>query len=153
MINSLKDIILNNNGAIKALEFLGNGASIRVVIDEDHDILVSKTAGRISVREFDSSSNRPDITINIPAEIIMSIFSTHAETAHEFIINSADIMTEKTNIEKISLTVHSGIMKLTLLGYLKIIPIGGPKLLKILSRYGIGSVSEIKRKLTKLTNR
>lgn len=153
MINSLKDIILSNKGAIKALESLGNGASIRVIIDEGSDILVSKTAGRISVREFDGSSVRPDITVKIPAEIIMSVFSTYTETAHEFIINSAGIMTEKVNMERISLAVHSGLMKLTMLGYLKIIPLGGSQLLKILSRYGVGSVSEIKRRLAKLTNR
>jgi hypothetical protein len=153
MINSLKDLILSNKGAIKALESLGNGAAIRVIIDESNDILVSKTAGRISVREFGSSSVRPDITIKIPAEIIMSVFSTYTETAHEFIVNSAGMITEKNNIEKISLAVHSGVLKLTMLGYLKIIPIGGSQLLKILSRYGVGSVSEIKRRLAKLTNR
>lgn len=153
MITNFKELILGNKGAVEAFQTLGNGASIRVIMCDGCDILVSKASGKINVNRFNPSSDRPDLTVSIPYETVQSVFSAGTSNARDFIVNSASILTDKDNIEKISVSAHTGIMKLTMLGYLKAIPIGGSGLIKILSRYGINSITDIKRKLAKLTNR
>lgn len=153
MITNFRELLLGNKGAVEALQSLANGASIRVIMCDGCDILVSKISGKIQVNRFDPSSGRPDITVKIPYETVQTVFSAGTMNAHDFIVNSAAVLTDKANIEKISVAAHAGIMKLTMLGYLKAVPTGGSSLLKILSRYGISSITDIKRKLAKLTNR
>ena len=153
MITNFKELILSNKGAVEALQSLSNGASIRVIMSDGCDILVSKVSGKINVSPFNPSSDRPDITVRIPYDTVRSVFSAGTTNARDFIVNSASILTDKDNIEKISVAAHTGILKLTMLGYLKAVPMGGSSLLKILSRYGISSITDIKRKLAKLTNR
>ena len=51
------------------------------------------------------------------------------------------------------LVIYANFLKLTLHGYLKILPLGGTAFLKVLKEHGLGSIFAIEKKLAAFKNK
>jgi len=154
MKNSIESLIRKNNGAVEALNVLSKGASFRVKVTEGEDVVISKLSNSFIVTPF-SPELYPDFTISSNIEIISKVFDScgGCSDVKAFLINSTKTLMNGENRKHVSLSVHSGFIKLTVNGYFRILTLGGREFLRTLSEYGIDSINTIRKKLANFTNR
>lgn len=154
MNNPVELLIRENKGAVEVINTLSDGASFRIAVEDGEDVIVSKSDKSYAVTPL-NAGHRPDFTIFTNFEVINKAFNSceKCDDAKTFLVNSLKTLMNGENRKHVSLSVHSGLIRLTLNGYFKIFSLGGRQFLKTLSEHGIGSVSTIRKKLANFTNR
>jgi hypothetical protein len=142
----------NNKGANELIMHLSKGACFRVVVQNRGDVLVTRLRKSYLVASWHESMS-PDFTVTLTEDLFDAIFVTESDSARQFILQCFSIALKKEHRSRISLSVHTGILKLTTKGYFKIVTLGGSQLLSMLRDYGLGSLSSIKKALDKITNK
>ena len=148
---SVEEAVRKNDAVMKILNSLSKGASFGVTLECGEKVIVSREKCGISFRE--SGSEKPDFTVSMPEEVFSQLFSeeTSALTVQDFLAFAAKLLTYEK--EKVGLVIYSNFLKLTLHGYLKILPLGGTTFLKILKENGVGSIFAIEKKLAAFRNK
>ena len=147
-----EQFLKKNKGADDLIMHLSKGACFRVVIENKEDICVTRLRRSYLVAPYHESVS-PDFTLLLPEDLFGIVFNTESESAREFVLQSFSTALKKEHRTRISLSVHTGIVKLTMKGYFKIVTLGGVQLLNMLKEYGLGSISSIKKALVKITNK
>ncbi len=147
-----EQFLKKNKGADDLIMHLFKGACFRVVIENKEDICVTKLRKSYLVAPYHESAS-PDFTVFLPDDLFDAIFNTESENAREFVLQCFSTALKKEHRTRISLSVHTGIKRLAVKGYFKIVTLGGSQLLNMLKEYGLGSISSIKKSLIKITNK
>lgn len=148
---SIEEAVRKNNAVMKILNSLSKGASFEVKLDCGVRAIVSREKCGISFRE--SGSEKPDFIVSMPEEVFAKLFSEYTSdlTVQDFLAFAAKLLTGEK--EKLELVIYANFLKLTLHGYLKILPLGGTTFLKILKENGVGSIFAIEKKLAAFRNK
>ncbi len=141
-----------NKGAKELIMHLSKGACFRVIVEDKGDICITRLRQSYLVAPWHESM-KPDFTATFPEDLFNIIFVTQSDSAREFILQCFSTALKKEHRSRISLSIHTGILKLTTKGYFKIVTLGGSQLLSMLKEYGLGSLSSIKKALDKITNK
>ena len=149
---SVEETVRKNNAVMKILESLSKGASFGVVVENIEKILVSREKSEIAFKTL-SESDKPDFVVSMNEEVFKKLFSEYASTlnAGDFLVFSAKLLADEK--EKINLVIYANFLKLTLHGYLKVLPLGGTAFLKVLKDHGLGSIFAIEKKLAAFKNK
>ena len=142
---SVEEAVRGNGAVMKILGSLSKGASFGVVVEGVEKVLVSHEKGVIMFREL-AENERPDFIVSMQEEVFTKLFSEYASTlnAGDFLVFSAELLSDEK--DKMDLVIYANFLKLTLHGYLKILPLGGTAFLKVLKDHGLGSVFAIEKK-------
>ena len=149
---SVEEAVRGNGAVMKILGSLSKGASFGVVVEGVEKVLVSHEKGVIMFREL-AENERPDFIVSMQEEVFTKLFSEYASTlnAGDFLVFSAELLSDEK--DKMDLVIYANFLKLTLHGYLKILPLGGTAFLKVLKEHGLGSVFAIEKKLAAFKNK
>lgn len=148
---SIEEAVRKNDAVMKILNSLSKGASFGVSVECGGKIIVSREKCEISFSE--PGSEKPDFVISMPEEVFKKLFSEYSSTlsVEDFLAFAAKLLADEK--EKINLVIYANFLKLTLHGYLKILPLGGTAFLKILKDNGVGSIFAIEKKLAAFRNK
>ena len=149
---SVEEAVRGNGAVMKILGSLSKGASFGVVVEGAERVLVSHEKGDISFSRL-GESDKPDFVVTMQDEVFTKLFSDYSATlnAGDFLVFSAKLLSDEK--EKINLVIYANFLKLTLHGYLKVLPLGGTAFLKVLKEHGLGSVFAIEKKLAAFKNK
>ena len=150
---SIEEAVRNNGAVMKILDSLSKGASFGVSVECGEKVIVSRETGVVSFRAL-SGSDKPDFIVTMQEEVFEKLFSEHTSTltAQDFLVYSAKLLSGECK-DKIALVIYANFLKLTLHGYLKILPLGGAAFLKVLKEHGLGSIFAIEKKLAAFKNK
>ena len=148
---SIEEAVRKNDAVMKILNSLSKGASFGVSVECGETANVSREKCGISFSEL--GTEKPDFVISMPEEVFTQLFSeyTSALTVPDFLAFAAKLLADEK--EKINLVIYANFLKLTLHGYLKILPLGGTAFLKILKDNVVGSIFAIEKKLAAFRNK
>lgn len=154
MTEKIEQLVRKNKGAVEVINALANGASFRVSVENGEDVVIIKSSGNFSVVPF-AAGHTPDFTVFSSYDVIRSAFDScgGCSDVSTFLVNATKTLMNSENRKHVSLSVHSGFIKLTMNGYFKILALGGRDFLKTLREYGIDSINTIRKKLANFTNR
>ncbi len=150
---SVEEAVRNNGAVMKILDSLSKGASFGVVVEGGEKVIVSRETGAVSFRES-GGNDKPDFVVSMQEEVFAKLFSEYTSTlnAQDFLVFSAKLLAGECK-EKINLIIYANFLKLTLHGYLKILPLGGTAFLKVLKENGLGSIFAIEKTLAAFKNK
>lgn len=147
---SIERTIKANKGAIETLLTLSNSASFQVIM-EGESFLFSRKEDSFIISN-PSSNSAPDFTVSLPHSLFSAIFKHNSDNSKEFLINSAEILTESENKKHLSLSIHKSFFKLMSHRYFKLLTLGGRQFLLKLAESGLTDITTIRKKITSLTN-
>ena len=138
---SVEETVRKNAAVLKILGSLSKGASFGVVVENCKKVVVAREKAGILFREL-SDSDKPDFVITMPEEVFQQLFSEHSATLNteNFLVFAAELL--NGHKDRINLVIYANFLKLTLHGYLKILPLGGTAFLKVLKDNGVGSIDK-----------
>ena len=150
---SIEEAVRRNGAVMKILNSLSKGASFGVVVENIEKVVVCREKGEISFREF-SDGEKPDFVVTMQEEVFEKLFSEYTSTLNpsDFLVFAAKLLSGECK-EKVSLLIYANFLKLTLHGYLKVLPLGGTAFLKVLKDNGLGSIFAIEKKLAAFKNK
>ena len=149
---SIEEAVRKNDSVMKILNSLSKGASFGVSIECGEKAIVSREKCGILFREF-SAGDKPDFVVIMQEEIFTKLFSEYTSTlnAGDFLVFAAKLLADEK--DKINLVIYANFLKLTLHGYLKVLPLGGSAFWKVLKDNGLGSIFAIEKKLAAFKNK
>ena len=150
---SVEEAVKRNGAVMQILNSLSKGASFGVVVEGGERVIVSRETGVVSFRGL-GGNDKPDFVVTMQEDVFGKLFSDETSTlnAQDFLVYSAKLLSGECK-EKISLVIYANFLKLTLHGYLKILPLGGTAFLKVLKDHGLGSIFAIEKKLAAFKNK
>ncbi|HOW51433.1 MAG TPA: hypothetical protein PLV42_05230 [bacterium] len=144
MRQRLEEFCRNNPGAQKIIHSLGNSAAIKLRILPDTDLLFRKAKGGLELTAHPSVERvEIDMDIVLPAAMLEDFLAAAPQTADAIILFFAENYYHEKYRPYIELKILSGVFRLTMKGYLGLIPLGGPALMSILRSKGFGSIGAI----------
>ncbi len=133
-----------NGGATRILNALRDGAAVRLTVLPDTVLSFRKENGALAVAEASSDDGGGyDMEITLPAAMIDDFFAADPQTAEAIILFFADNYYREKYRPYIELKILSGVLRLTMKGYLGLIALGGPALMGILRSKGFGSIAAV----------
>lgn len=150
---SVEEAVRHNGAVMKILSSLSKGASFGVVVEGGESVVVSREKDAVSFRAA-SAGDKPDFVVTMQKEVFEKLFSEYTSTldAGSFLVFSAKLLSGGCK-EKTDLVIYTNFLKLTLHGYLKVLPLGGTAFWKVLKDNGLGSVFAIEKKLAAFKNK
>lgn len=144
MRQRLEEFCRINPGARKIVQSLGNSAAIKLRVLPDTDLLFRKAKGGLELTAYPSAERvEIDMDITLPAAMLEDFFDAAPQTAEAIILFFAENYYHEKYRPHIELKILSGAFRLTMKGYLGLIPLGGPALMSILRSKGFGSIGAI----------
>lgn len=133
-----------NAGAARILDVLRDGAAIRLTVLPDTVLSFRKEKGELAITEGSPDDRGTyDMEITLPASMIDDFLAADPQTAEAIILFFAENYYREKYRPFIELKIFSGIIRLTLKGYLGLIALGGPALMGILRSKGFGSIAAV----------
>ncbi len=146
----LQDFFTNNQVAIEATRPIKKGTQIELVLLDDpqgayHFI---KEGTMALVKE--GKANKPDFTMTFPPRAIENITALQTDNIAEFGITFFKHMLEEDPDLQVKVKIQTGIIGLTTHGYLKVLALGGVKVMTWLARKGVSGLGGIKKAINYL---
>lgn len=144
MRQRLEAFCRENPGAQKIAHALSGGAAIRLRLPPDTDLLFRKTGEIFALTDAAACSTvEYDMDVTLPVEMLEDFLAADPQTAETIILFFAENYYHEKYRPYIDLKILSGVFRLTMKGYLGLIPLGGPALMSILRSKGFGSIGSI----------
>ena len=144
MRQRLEEFCRTNPGAQKIVQSLGNSAAIKLRVLPDTGIAFRKVKGVLEVADLGGCDcTEYDMDITLPAAMLDDFIAVAPQTAETIILFFAENYYHEKYRPYIELKILSGVFRLTMKGYLGLIPLGGPALMSILRSKGFGSIGAI----------
>lgn len=97
-----------------------------------------------------SPSENPDMTFRVPLSALKRLAEDPTDDIGEIGIAIIKAMVEADSSSRITAKVHIGPFDLLLRGYLSVLPLGGPGVMKYLASKGFTGISKIKEGIAKM---
>lgn len=121
---------------------LKNGVQIAVRVDSGPTWTVRRVAQGTEVTE--EAAEKPDMTFSIPLVSLEKLVLLETKEVGEVGVALLQSLIHEDPAERLEAKVHIGPIDLFWKGYLGIIPLGGPTVMKFLASKGITGISKIK---------
>ncbi len=141
------DEYFSKPASIKATGPLRKGLEIAIQVEDEKGML-KKGAERVQVSS--GNAEKPDMTILVPAAALDKLIAGYSDDIGEIGISILKLMAGATPAEKITVKLHIGIWDFIRGGYLGILPLGGPSVMKFLASKGLTGIGKIKDALSRL---
>ena len=133
-----------NPGAGRIVRTLGNHAAICLRLLPDTVLSFRKENGELAVTEAPAADAAGyDMDITLPAAMIEDFLVADPQTAETIILFFAENYYQERYRPHIEIRILSGVIKLTMKGYLGLIALGGPALMGVLRAKGFGPIAAI----------
>lgn len=132
----------------RATKPLRDGIEIAIHVGEGSARTLTKINDRVSVEPRPPKS--PDMTFRVTPKGVERLIELQTEDIGEIGVQILKLMTSSTNDEKLTAKVHIGIFNILRNGYLGVLPLGGPTVMKFLAAKGFTGIGKIKDALSRL---
>lgn len=131
----------------RATRPLKRGAQIAVHLGEAQARLRKTESGIVAEN---LPAEKPDMTFFVPSQAIQQLHAMSTEDIGEIGVEILKLMANPEPEKKIRAKVHIGPLTLFLHGYLGVLPLGGPTVMKFLGTKGLTNIGKIKDAISKL---
>lgn len=128
---------------------LRNGIEIALYINDDQTPKALIKQNNI-VKVTSSVPKKPDFSFWVTDGAISTLNSLTTENLGEIGIEILKLMAHSDPAYKITVKVHIGVFDLIRNGYLGVIPLGGPSVMKYLASKGLGNIGKIREAISKM---
>jgi len=125
---------------------LRKGIEISVIVDSETPATLRRTESAMQV--LASTSENPDMTFRVPLGALEKLANDPTDDIGE--IGIAIIKAMIDGDDRITAKVHIGPFDLLLRGYLSVLPLGGPGVMKFLASKGFTGISKIKEGIARM---
>lgn len=132
----------------RATKPLRNGVQIAVTIGKEGPFNLHKDGDKMAVSAEAPAS--PDMTFHLPERALNELASVHTEDIGEVGVAILKLMAHGDPKMRMSAKVHIGAFTLLRNGYLGVLPLGGPGVMKFLASKGLTNIGKIKDALGRL---
>ncbi len=155
IVRKIEEFARQNPGAQKIINSLGNNAAFMVRVKPEGMVSFRKIKGQLELLTSESACKgiEYDLEVTVPEVMIEDFFAANPQKADEIIIFFAENYHNPKYREDIDLKIFSGVLKLTMKGYMALVPLGGHALMSILKSKGFGSISSITSALKGIINK
>jgi hypothetical protein len=116
---------------------------IAIILNEgDPAVTLTKIGGKVEI--LPTPPKKPDLTFWIGAAGVDKLLSSSTKDVGEVGIAILQLMATSAPDEKIKAKVHIGLFDMLRKGYLGVLPLGGPSVMKFLASKGFGSIGKVK---------
>lgn len=144
MRQRLEAFCRDNPGARKIAHALSGSAAVRLRISPDTDVAFRKAGEVFALTDVATcGAVEYDMEVTLPAAMLDDFLAADPQTADAIILFFAENYYHEKYRPYIDLKILSGVFRLTMKGYLGLIPLGGPALMSILRSKGFGSIGSI----------
>ncbi len=144
MRQRLEAFCRDNPGARKIAHALSAAAAVRLRVLPDTDVAFRKAGEVFALTDAAScGALEYDMEVTLPAAMLEDFLAADPQTADAIILFFAENYYQEKYRDHIDLRILSGVFRLTMKGYLGLIPLGGPALMSILRAKGFGSIGSI----------
>lgn len=127
---------------------LKKGVEMAVHIDGGQAVTLARTdEGAVVLERIPAS---PDLTLLLPSSAIETLSQTATEDVGELGVEILKLMSHAERDKKIHVKVHIGLLEFVFHGYLGILPLGGPTVMKFLASKGFTSIGKIREAIANL---
>ena len=109
---------------------------------------VTKHKGRLVVSQ--GKPTDPEMTFTLPLKALQRLEATTTDDIGEMGVEVLKLVLSPDPDEKISSKVHIGPIELFLRGYLSVLPLGGPTVMKYLASKGFASFGKVKDAISRM---
>jgi len=127
---------------------LGNGVEISIVVEGDDPLTLRKKNGKISLTP--GTSEKPQMTFSVPRKALEELVGNPTEDIGEIGVAILKLMAASEPQRRLGAKVHIGVFDLLRYGYLSVLPLGGPSVMKFLSTKGLGGMGKIKDAISRM---
>lgn len=132
----------------KATAPLRDGIQIALIVPDEPTLSLIKQNGRATiVRE---TAKKPDMTFTVPLKAVETLTAEKTEDIGEIGIAIIKLMMHEDSETRLKAKVHIGLFDLLRNGYLGVLPLGGPTVMKFLASKGFNGIGKIKEGISKL---
>lgn len=132
----------------KATEPLKNGIEIAVYIEQEPPLTLYKRNNKIEVAA--TAPKTPDISFWVGKKGLLELTQSHFDDIGEIGICIIKLMLSTDSEMQLKSKVHIGSLKLLSHGYLRVLPLGGPKIMSFLASKGFANIGKIKDAISQL---
>ena len=132
----------------KATRPLKNGIEIGVYIDGSEPLTLTKQKGTITL--VHQPPQKADMSFWIGKQGVKTLVSTQTEDIGEIGVAIIKLMLSSDPETRLRSQVHIGTLQLITHGYLGVLPLGGPTVMKFLASKGFSNISKIKEAISQL---
>lgn len=127
---------------------LKKGTELAVFVDGNGPITLKRSdEGTVLLEQ---APKKPDLTLEIPAGGVEDLVADRTEDIGEIGITILKLMSHTDPAKHIKVKVHIGLIEFVFHGYLGILPLGGPTVMKFLASKGFTSISKIREAISNL---
>jgi len=131
----------------KATAPLSTGAMMSLQVDDETFTLRKEKTGLAVLK---GPCEKPDLSFSIPLEALRQLDRNTTEDVGEMGVALLKQMIQSDPNLKMHAKVHIGIFDLLRKGYLGVLPLGGPAVMKFLGTKGFTNMSKIKEAIQKM---
>ncbi len=132
----------------RATKPLKKGAQIAITLSDKSQVSLRKTDSGIKAEA--SPAEKPDMSFEIPTGALQHLQKVDSEDIGDIGVEILKLMASAEPKKKVRAKVHIGAFSLFTQGYLGILPLGGPAVMKFLGTKGLTNIGKIKEALSKL---
>ncbi len=134
-IDSLKQIFSDHPAGRAAFRPLRKGTQVGLRIHgDDQEYHFERTPDGASIKEGAGPQTDFDLILGVKA--VEAICQTQGESIGDFGVSFFRCLLKSSDEERVQVKLHAGLIALTRNGYLKVLAMGGPKVLGFLSKEG-----------------
>jgi hypothetical protein len=123
------------------------GAEIAVQVDDGPVFTLRRSKTQLEV--VTETSAQPDLSFKIPLKSLQALAADPSDDIGEVGIALLKLLADPHSENRMEAKFHIGPMELFLRGYLGVLPLGGPSVMKFLANKGFSSLSKIKEGLSR----
>lgn len=134
--------------AKKGTEPLRNGIEIAIYVDGAGPVNLTKLEGTAQV--LPSPPKKANMTFHVPGAALKTLCASDTTDVGEIGVVILQLMAASEESERVKAKVHIGLFDLLRNGYLGVIPLGGPTVMKFLASKGFNGMGKIKDAISRL---
>lgn len=118
-----------------------------IQVDQGPVLTLRRTKTQLEV--VTETTTKPDLSFKIPLKSLQTLATETSDDIGEVGIELLKLLAAPQAEDRMEAKVHIGPMELFLRGYLGVLPLGGPSVMKFLANKGFSSISKIKEGLSR----
>jgi len=127
---------------------LRDGISIAIYLDGKGPVTLTKRGGSVLILK--ELPEKPDMSFWIPGPAVKALESVTTEDVGELGVEILKLMAHSDETYRVTAKVHIGPFDLLRNGYLSVLPLGGPTVMKFLASKGFTGIGKIKDAISRM---
>lgn len=128
---------------------LRDGVEIALYLEDQGPVTLVKQNGQALVLNH-APQKKPDMTFHIPCEAAKTLSGLSTDDVGEVGVEILKLMAHSDPAHRVTAKVHIGAFDLLRNGYLGVIPLGGPTVMKFLASKGFNNIGKIRDAISRM---